>query len=138
MLISIALGLVLIQAPPSAVTQELIQFEQALGGAWKKGDCAAWGALLAPEWSVTHIDAEVITKQEALEMCKTQAALLATLESDDFSVREFGDAAVVTGRTTATTKGPSPQTVTLRFSDFFVRRNGKWLVVASHATRIGS
>ena len=78
MLISIALGIVLFQAPASAVTQELIQFEEALVSAWKNGDCPAWGARLAPEWSVTHIDAEVMTRQEALEMCKTQAASLAT------------------------------------------------------------
>jgi ketosteroid isomerase-like protein len=48
-------------------------------------------------------------------------------------VRAFGDAAVVTGRTTARAGG---QTLILRFTDVFVRRDGKWLVVASHATRI--
>ena len=28
--------------------------------------------------------------------------------------------------------------LTLRFTDVFVRRRGQWLVVASHATRVGS
>jgi hypothetical protein len=42
----------------------------------------------------------------------------------------------VTGRTRATTAGEKPETVTLRFTDVFIRRNGRWQVVASHATRI--
>ena len=34
--------------------------------------------------------------------------------------------------------GPSPVTIALRFTDVFVRRSGRWLVVASQATRIGA
>jgi hypothetical protein len=48
----------------------------------------------------------------------------------------FGDAAVVTGRTTVTTGGATPATVRLRFTDVFSRRSGTWLVVASHATQL--
>ena len=60
------------------------------------------------------------------------------LDIDDIAVRAFGDTAVVTGRTTAATGGPSPVSVTLRFTDVFIRRAGRWQAVASHATRLGS
>jgi uncharacterized protein DUF4440 len=53
-------------------------------------------------------------------------------------VRPFGDTAVVTGRTSVRTGGAAPMTVTLRFTDVFVRRSGHWLAVASQATRLGS
>jgi hypothetical protein len=45
---------------------------------------------------------------------------------------------VVTGRTSAKVGGTTPATITLRFTDVFIRRAGKWQVVASHATRLGS
>jgi ketosteroid isomerase-like protein len=121
----------------SAVVRELEKIEQQLAATYQAGDCAAWGAMLAPEWSVTHITAQVITKAQALEMCAAAKGQIADAAIDDISVRVFGDAAVATGRTTATTSGTSPLTVTLRFTDVFIRRSDRWLVVASHATRIG-
>src|SRR5262249_47490960 len=96
-------------------------------------DCAGWGALLADDWSVTHIDARMITKGEALDMCRTGPSVSTTV--DQLKVRSYGDAAIVTGRTAASVAGTAEQ-VTLRFTDVFVRRVGRWVIVASHATRI--
>jgi ketosteroid isomerase-like protein len=117
-----------------AIVDQLETIEQRLASTWKSHDCAGWGALLADDWSVTHIDAQVITKPQALDMCRTAAPMESAV--DQLSVRVYGDTAIVTGRTTATVSGASPVTVTLRFTDVFVRRDGRWLVVASHATRI--
>ena len=94
--------------------------------------------MLAPEWSVIHITGAVITKADALQMCKAPRQPGEDLRVEDLSVRAFGDAAVVTGRTTVTTGGANPSTLMLRFTDVFVRRAGRWQVVASHATRLGS
>ena len=44
-----------------------------------------------------------------------------TLQVGDLSVRAFEGAAVVTGRTTITTGGGKAETVTLRFTDVFIR-----------------
>ena len=94
------------------------------------------GALLADDWSVTHIDAQVITKSEALEMCRTGPPVSSSV--DEVRVRVYGDTAIVTGRTAAAVRdAATPQTVTLRFTDVFVQRGGRWIVVASHATRVG-
>ena len=132
----LAAVLMVSQPDTSAVTRELTQIERQLGATWKRGDCDGWAALLAPDWSVTHITGEVIPRAQAVESCKSGTVRLDSLESDDLSVRVYGDAAVVTGRTTATSGGASPATVRLRFTDVFIRRSGKWLVVASHATRL--
>jgi hypothetical protein len=122
----------------SEITRELTRIEQQLAATWKEGRCSAWGAMLAPEWSVTHITGAVITKAEALDMCKAPTVPIDAFEVDEISVRPFGDAAVVTGRTRVVTGGAAPGRVTLRFTDVFVRRAGQWQVVASHATRLGS
>jgi hypothetical protein len=138
MMVEAAFALVLGAQSESAVVRELETIEHQLTETYKAGKCAAWGDMLAPEWSVTHITAQVITKTQALEMCAAAKGQIAHAAVDDINVRVFGDAAVVTGRTTASTSGANAITVTLRFTDFFVRRSGRWLVVASHATRVGS
>ncbi len=119
-------------ADPSSIHQ-LEDIEKELASTWKSRDCQGWGALLADDWSVTHIDAKVITKAEALAMCRAGPPVTSTV--DQLAVRIYGDTAIVTGRTKATATGAT-QTVTLRFTDVFVQRDGRWLVVASHATRL--
>jgi ketosteroid isomerase-like protein len=135
---ALILTMVLAQAAASSedVITELTQFEHRLAAAYKKGDCAAWGAMLAPDWSVIHITGEVVTKDRALETCPTSSATIETMAIDQITVRQFGDAAVVTGRTRIATKAPNVVQITLRFTDVFSRRSGRWLVVASHATRL--
>jgi len=122
-------------APP-AVTRAIEQIEQQLAATWQTGDCDGWAAMLAPEWSVIHITANIITKAQAVAMCHDPQFKLAASNIDELSIRAYGDTAIATGRTTATTAGVPAQTVRLRFTDVFIRRNGKWLAVTSHATRI--
>ena len=125
----------MLQATQDAVVvRQLEAIEEQLASTWKNHDCAGWGALLADEWSVTHIDAQVVSKDQALEMCRSGPPV-ATAD-DQLAVRSYGDTAVVTGRTKATVSGAAPQTVTLRFTDVFVPREGRWIAVASHATRL--
>ena len=131
--IAFVLALMSGQPADAAITRELTEIEARLATTYKSGDCDGWGALLAPEWSVIHITGAEITKAEAVQTCKAAATRIDSLSSDNLVVRAFGDAAVVTGRTTASAGG---QTVTLRFTDVFVRRNGRWQAVASQATRI--
>ena len=116
------------------VVRQLEAIEAQLALTWKNHDCAGWGALLADDWSVTHIDAQVITKEQALQMCRSGPPLTSSV--DHLAVRLYGDTAIVTGRTKATASGATPVTVTLRFTDVFVRRDGGWIAVASHATRV--
>jgi ketosteroid isomerase-like protein len=54
---------------------------------------------------------------------------------DDVKVRQYGETAVATGRTEAkgSYRGLSASVV-LRFTDVFVRRDGRWQAVASHAS----
>jgi ketosteroid isomerase-like protein len=118
------------------VVAELKQIEQTLASSWKDGKCDAWAALVADDWSVIHIDGSVVRKAAALTTCRAPEAKIEAFTIDELAVRPFGDAAVVTGRTVVSVGGPHPQTVRLRFTDVFVRRAGRWQVVASHATGI--
>jgi ketosteroid isomerase-like protein len=116
-----------------AIVRQLETLEEQLASTWKNRDCAGWGRLLADDWTVTHINAQIITKGEALEMCRTGPEVTSSV--DQITVRVYGDAAIITGRTRATAAS-TPQTVVLRFTDVVVQRNGRWIVVASHATQL--
>ena len=130
------LTLLLALSYQAAAGRDLERLEQQLAARWKAGDCAGWSAMLAPEWSVIHITGQVIGKTEALDLCKAPRQPNDEMRVDGLTVRTYGDAAVVTGRTTVNTGGAKPSTLALRFTDVFVRRDGQWQVVASHATRL--
>jgi hypothetical protein len=119
-------------------TRELTRIEQRLAATWKAGDCTGWGAMLAPEWSVIHITGSVISKAEALQLCRAPTVSIEAFDVDEIAVRSFGDTAVVTGQTRVVTGGAAPGQVSLRFTDVFIRKNGQWQGVASQATRLGS
>ena len=121
-------------APDPVIVRQLEQLEEQLASTWKNRDCAGWSGLLADDWTVTHINAQVITKAQALELCRSGPAVISSV--DQISVRVYGDTAVVTGRTRATATTTPPETVVLRFTDVVVQRDGRWIVVASHATQI--
>lgn len=64
-----------------------------------------------------------------------------TYSAEDVTVHDFGDAAVVAFRLVARTetknaKGPKIETASYRNTGTFVRRNGRWQVVAWQATKI--
>ena len=138
MVVAMVLALIVGQGTETSVVRELEQIEQQLATTWQAGDCSAWGAMIAPGWSVIHITGEIITRAQALEMCRAPRTVTEIFKVDDLSVRVFGDAAVVTGRTTAATGGAKPSTLTLRFTDVFVRLAGRWQIVASQATQLRS
>lgn len=124
----------MVQQAPPAIVRELEAIEQQLASRYGSHDCEGWGALLGDEWTVTHITGEVIAKVQAIDMCKAAPRITSTY--DQLSYRAYGDMAIVSGRTTARAETEPPITVVLRFTDVFVKRDGKWLVVASHATQI--
>ena len=128
------LALVTGQSGQGATDSELRKIENQLAQSWKKGDCEAWGANLDGEWSVVHVTGAIMTKGQVLELCKAPESRFEAFDIDEIVVRSFGNAAVVTGRTVVTTSAATPQTVRLRFTDVFVRRTGRWLIVASHGT----
>jgi uncharacterized protein (TIGR02246 family) len=120
--------------------RRLREIQQELAAAWMARDRSRIEQLLAPDWAVTHVEGQRITRAEVFrDMLESDATRITSSEVDDIDVRIFGDAAVVTGRNHACgTQSGRPFDVRLRFTDVFVRRDGRWQAVASQATLIGS
>jgi len=57
----------------------------------------------------------------------------------DSKVRVYGDAAVVTGITRVEGKSEGkPYALDFQFTDTYIRKDGRWVIVASHASRLTS
>ena len=116
----------------------LKQIQQELAAAWLARDRATIERLIAPDWAVTHVAGQRLTRADVFrDMFESDATRMESTTVDDIDVRLFGDTAVVTGRTHASgSQSGAPFDVRLRFTDVFVRRSDQWQAVASHATLI--
>lgn len=125
-----------VQATDQAAT--VADLVQKLARAWVDRDRTFIEALLAPDWSVTDSSGAVLTKQQVLD--QTFASTDRSIDAmtiDQVQVRMFADTAVVTGRTRASGKYQANSvTATLRFTDVFVLRAGRWVIVASHGSSV--
>jgi uncharacterized protein (TIGR02246 family) len=119
----------------AAVSQTLKATEQAWLDAEKNHDPTAFEKLVADDWVAITPDGKTQTKAERAAEIKAAHVDSATL--GDMKVRVFGDTAVVTGTddevTTTDGKKSSDHYV---WTDVFVKRNGKWLGVASQTAQI--
>jgi hypothetical protein len=121
-------------AQPSDDERQLRDIQQQLARAWKQKDRAFIESVLAPEWSVTQPDGQVLARATVVGPF-FDAITLDTSIVDDVTVTLFGDAAVVRGRTVAAGKfNGAPVSARIRFTDVFVKRRGQWQAVASHAS----
>jgi ketosteroid isomerase-like protein len=121
---------------PSKVIEALREIEKRLAAAWVEGDRLFIEQTFADDWSVTDLTGQVLTKAEVLkEVFGSGDRRVVSMQIDDINVRPFGNWAIVTGRTNAAGEYQGEVAkVTLRFTDVFAYRNGRWQVVASQAT----
>ena len=102
-----------------------------------RADVAALDRLLDEGWTVTHGDGTLNTKAEYLADLKSGARkFFGDVKQDDFTVRIYGDTAIAAGVSDSKVeyKG-KPSGGALRFTRVYVKRGGRWIMVASHATR---
>lgn len=115
--------------------EALRQLERRLADAWVKSDRATIDGLLSDDWTVIDIAGQRRTKEQVFhDMFGPDGPQITDMRVDELEVRTLGEVAVVTGRTIATSD--SGMTVTLRFTDVVVRRNGTWQFVSSQGTRV--
>jgi ketosteroid isomerase-like protein len=125
-------------SPVSEARRDLESIQQQLARAWVAPDRAALERLIAPDWTVTGPDGRVSTRADVFrDAFETGVHRVTALDIDDVDVRLLGDAAVVTGVTRGRgTYLNVAYDVTIRFTDIFARRDGRWQAVASHASLV--
>jgi ketosteroid isomerase-like protein len=122
--------------PAGAVEQELLKLERAWLDAYVKRDVAAMEQIESDDFTITYPNGQVITK--AQEIANLKRAAGAADSSTSFSTegtkaRVYGDTAILTGIVISSSKNSTERS---RYTDVYVKRNGRWQVVASHLTRL--
>lgn len=103
------------------------ELQQALAKAWVRADRATIDRIIAPDWTSTGPDGRTTDRAAVFaDVFETRRHKIHRVEIDDVTARVFGNAAVVTGRTHGTGEFEgSAYDVTIRFTDTFVRRDGR-------------
>jgi ketosteroid isomerase-like protein len=121
----------------SADKAELSRLEKVWNEAHVRGDADALDRLWAEDLTVTVPNMSVITKPTAVAMAKSGRIKFTRYETSEISIRVYGDAAVVTGVVERTrTLNNRDFDDKWRFTKMYIRRAGRWQVVAWHASTI--
>ena|SRR5436190_10502053 len=136
----LAVALLLAAGPqvthPDAVSQ-FREIERNLAAAYMRGDRAFVDALLADDWTSTDYRGRVWTKANVLALFGPGGATFTKVEVDVDNVRLLGDVAVVTGGSLSAGRvGDRELSITQRYTDVYVRRDGRWRIVASQGTQV--
>lgn len=114
--------------------REILRLEEVQTKAWLRHDWATISMMVADDfqyWSFKGIRRNKDDLRRTLEQSREGDTKI-----EDPEVRVYGDAAVFTARILDTEKLPNGQTHAERtcVTDVFIRRAGKWRLVASHET----
>ena len=112
--------------------KELLRLEDEWGRALIARDGKAFAALLAPGFVYSEDD-KVIERDALIRDVVSGTDTVTSARNDDLRVIERGNTAVVLGWLTLRGRGSKgPFTRKYRFTDTWVRTNGRWKVLAAH------
>lgn len=118
--------------------QIILQLESEGRKATLENDIKANDRLLADNWLNINPDGSITTKAKLLELLKDGSFKIMSIENEEVMVRVYGDAAVVTGRSTTKRAGQGSEVVgrQVRFTRVYAKSKGQWQVVSAHNTLI--
>lgn len=115
--------------------EELLKVERDFTTAVLSNDADAISKFLSDDWAIVDADGRVIDKARFLEAIKSGTLVHEEMELDDLTVRAHGDSAVVTTITSTKGRFAKQEFATQeRATDFYVKRDGRWLCVFSQLT----
>ena len=121
--------------PAGDAAPALLQLERDWADALRRQDLGWMEQHYAPEYTWTGPDGAI--NDRATDIEDTKNFTLDSLEMSDTRVRVNGDTAVVTGVTALKGKYKGEDiSGRYRFTDTLVRRDGRWLILASQYTRV--
>ncbi len=121
----------------NAAEHAVMRINREWAGAIIKGDSSATERYVAPDGIFTDATGSVFDRAQLIAMIKSGDLKLESTTFDDVKVREYGDMAVVTY--SSTDKGQyKGQDISgqYRWTEVWAKRDGKWLQVAAHQSRI--
>src|SRR5262245_705833 len=125
-------------AQQSADVKELSGLENVWNDAHLRGDVHTLEPLWSEDLIVQVTNMRPVTKAEALGMLRSGQMKFTYYDTSSLRIRVYGDAAVVTGRLDRIRESSRDiDTDKFQFTKVYIRRSGKWQVVAWHASTSG-
>lgn len=125
--------------PPQSDEQILIQLERDWEAAVRRNDTAFVDGILAEEYIATYDDGTRADRATELGLVAAFNQRIDSSRLDEFTIQMHGETALVWF--TLHLRGPvqgRPTDVVLRYLDVWVKRDGRWLCVASQSTRVSA
>ena len=117
----------------SSAVETLLDLNRDYIRSVQNSDVERFEAILADDFMCSLPDGSLLDKTQFL----AQTALpvkISNLEAQDVVVRLMGDFAIIHARTVFS--GPDGRRMAGRYTDVWARRNGNWLAVSAHVTRL--
>lgn len=120
--------------------EEVLAIEREIMAAIRSKDAAALEPMLADDFCYrTHFGAET-DKAGFLQSVTSTPFEILSLHGEELNVNIYGDTAVLTGVQIAEARPPEgeKEESVVAFTDVFVRRDGRWLMVLAYGVELPS
>jgi ketosteroid isomerase-like protein len=137
-LLGVALSIATGQTKNPKAEQELLKLQREWLDAYQKHDAAALERIEADDFTLTDADGKVTTKAEDVESVRNAKPPQPddSFDVEDVEVRFYGDTAVLIGRVILKYRNKGQMVAErYRYTDTYLKRRGRWQVVASQLTR---
>ena len=117
--------------------QDVRKLERAWLDAYEQHDEKAMDAIVAEDFTITFPDGSRQSKAQimaSLKMPRRAGSSSPKFYTEDVQARIYGDTVILIGRvvTERQREGQAPSREQQRYTDTYVKQNGRWQVVASH------
>jgi len=119
----------------AGIEKEIRTLDAAHADAVLRGDMAAMDKIWTTDFKVNNPFNEV----DKADRIRNGAVTYASFERTAETVLVHGDTVIVMGRETVVPKGNSPdagKTINRRYTNIYMKREGKWRLIARHASVI--
>lgn len=116
---------------------DVLKRDDARVAAQLKADLAGLEDALADGATYTHSSSAVDTKKDFIEGIRTGRLKYKSYDRKEAAVALYGDTAVVTGKAfVVVERAGADVEIRVQFTNVWVKRAGKWRMVAWHSTRL--
>jgi len=100
-------------------------------------DVVALDTLLDDELDYIHTGGDLQSRSQFIDMIKKQTLVYESIAPSDVKVRVYNGLALSTGRSQMRVRSSAGvSSFGIRFTEVYVRRDGRWLLTAWEATRV--
>ena len=125
------------ETDPKAVRAEILAVENQWASAIERQDAAAFERLAAEDFRFIDENGRVLNRAQYIADRSHNPDNVESATQDEIEVRQYGDAAIATGRSILHgTRDGAPFVYRFRWTDVYVRRAGRWQPVSGQLTAL--